>query len=122
MRTLRNPPRPQRQRLQLQRRGLDKAPERHNADDDTHDVHDVVAVGLDVADAAPLYAAVFLARGCAREGRGVGQERAAEFGGQDVVWPGRCAGCFCEEVDEFEDEEAREGAAEIGDTWGLLEG
>ena len=48
----------------------------------------------------------------AREGvRDEGPLEEIGFGRQD--WGG--AGCLGEEVDGFEDEEAREGAAEVGD-------
>lgn len=120
LRTIRNPPRPQRQRLQLQRRRLDEAPERDDADDDTHDIHNIVPVSLDVADAATGNAAVFVCAGRAREGGGFGEKGTLEFIVENVAWSRRLAGGDGEVVDEFEDEEAREGTAEVGDAGSMI--
>lgn len=108
-----NPPRPQRQPLQLQRRRLNKPPKRNNTNNNTKDINDIIAIGIDPARAAALHTSVFLGLERAREGGG--DEGGFEAGGR-VGGGGRDAGGGGEEVDEFEDEEAWEGAAEVADT------
>lgn len=111
------PPRPQRQRLQFHRRGSDKGPECHGSDDDAQHIGDVVPIDGNVARAASLDAAVLLRFHDAREGGGDGVGGSFRRGGR------RGAGGDSEGVDEFEDEEAGEGAAEVGDAigkWGSV--
>jgi len=57
-----NPPSPKWQRLQFQSRRLDEPPERDDADDHADDVHDIVAIGGDVAYATSLDTAILLGR------------------------------------------------------------
>lgn len=102
------PPRPQRQRLQLHRRRPDKRPERHGADDDAQHVRDVVTVDGNITGPASVDAAVFFGLGDAGKGRCDGVGCFERGGGR-----GR-AGGDGEGVDEFEDEEAGKGAAEVG--------
>lgn len=52
-------PRPQGQRLQLQRGGLDVAPERYDANNHTHNIHNIVPISLDIAVSTTLYTSVF---------------------------------------------------------------
>lgn len=110
------PPSPQRQSLQLQRRGTDIAPESYHADDDAKDIGDVIPIPGDIARARAGEAAGFLRLEDAGKGRGneVAFEGREVFGG----FEGRVAGGEGEVVDEFEDEEAGEGAAEVGDAVG----
>jgi hypothetical protein len=106
------PPRPQRQRLNAHHRRLNEPPESQHAHNNAQDVDDVVSVGGDVADAAAVEAAVPFVLERARKGlRDEGSLEEVGFGRQG----GGRAGCLGEEVDGFEDEEAREGAAEVGD-------
>lgn len=110
------PPSPQRQSLQLQRRGTDIAPESHHADDDAYNIGDVIPIPGDIARARAGEAAGFLRFEDAGEWRGdeVAFEGREVFGG----FEGRVAGGEGEMVDEFENEEAGEGAAQIGDAIG----
>jgi hypothetical protein len=105
------PPRPHRQRLQTPHDRLDVAPKRKHAHENAEHVDDVVAVGGDGAGATAVAAAQFVRFGDAGKGAGDGwalEEIGRRFGG------GRRAGGDCEYVDEFEDEEFGECAAEVG--------
>ncbi len=110
------PPSPQRQSLQLQRRGTDIAPKSHHADDDAKDIGDVIPIPGDIARARAGEAAGLLRFEDAGKGRG----DEVAFEGREVFgrFEGRVAGGEGEVVDEFEDEEAGEGAAEVGDAVG----
>ena len=104
-------PRSERQSLQFQGGRLDKGPEGHGSYDHTQDVGDVVAIPSDIAGSAAVDTAFLVCFQSAGEG---GRDKGV-FEGVGGRW--RCrryAGGFCEEVDEFEDEEARECAAEVG--------
>jgi hypothetical protein len=102
----RNPPRSERQALELECRRLDKAPEGDDTNHDTKDVDNIVAIGSNIAGAAAIDAnvsVVFKSTGkwlCDQ----VAFEVCGCVGGGD-------AGCGGEHVDEFENEETRECAA-----------
>lgn len=106
---VRNSPRSKRQSLQFQRGGFDESPKCDGADDHTYDVHDVVAISLNLADAAALDTAVFLS------GEGAGEdicdERPAQISCKSCSWRRGYAGSGCEEINEFQNKEARECAA-----------
>lgn len=108
------PPRPQRQRLQLQRRRPYIRPKRHHTDDHADDVGDVIPIPLDHAFPTAVEASVFLCLESAGESRG--DEVTLEGFQIRRRGRGRMAGGDGELVDELEDEEAGEGAAEVGDT------
>jgi hypothetical protein len=94
----------------VQSLGLDKAPESHYTNDDAEYVYNVIAIGGDVASSTSIDANVAVIFEGAREG--LGDQVALEVG----RWDGSgCTSCSCEHVDEFEDEEAGESAAEVGD-------
>jgi hypothetical protein len=112
--TIRNPPRLERQRLQFYRGRLDELPKGEHAYDHTDDVRNIVSISIYVADAASLDTAILFGRESA--GEGVCDERSAEVGGKGGSWGRRDARCDGKEIDELEDEEAREGAAKIRDT------
>ena len=103
---LSNPPSPQRQRLQFPRGRFNKPPESNNADNHTHDIHNIISVPLDIAYSTPFQASVFLS--CDGAAERVGYEGSFEVGRGGR---GRDASCDCEGIDEFEDEEAGEGTA-----------
>jgi hypothetical protein len=104
------PPRPERQTLQLRGSRLDEHEERDCADDHAQHVGDIVAVAADLAHAAAVDAAVLL--GLEGTGEGRGDEGVFEgVGGRgDGRWN---AGGLGEEVDQLEDEEPGEGTAQI---------
>lgn len=106
------PPRPQRQRLQLHRRGSDIGPECHGPDDHAQDIRNVIPIDSNVARAASLDAAMLFHFCDAGKGGGDGGGGCFERGGR------RGAGSDGEGVDELEDEEAGESAAEVGDAMG----
>lgn len=101
--------------MQLPRRRPYIHEKRDQAQQYTDYIGNIVSVSFDTADAASLYAAVFFGFEDAGEGGGDGCAAGFQvFRGEG----GRVAGCNGEEVDEFEDEEAGKGAAEIGDAEG----
>jgi hypothetical protein len=108
---LSNPPSSQRQTLQLQSLGLDKAPESDYTNDDAKYIYDIISISGDIASSTSIdtnMAVIFEGAG-----EGFGDEVALEVG----RWDGcRCACCGGEHVDELEDEEAGESATEVGDT------
>lgn len=111
------PPSPQRQSLDPHDRGLDVPPKCNHANNDTKYVDNIVAIGCDIARSTAVNTAVLLMFQCA--GERLRDEWTLEQIG--FGWHGRrSAGRGCEHVDCFEDEEAREGAAEVGYTVGLL--
>jgi len=109
LRPLSNPPSPQRQGLQLQRRRLNEPPECHHAHNHTHDIHHIISIPANIAYPSTLYTP-FFSRGSST-GEGVCDERAFEFRGEGVGCVGRDAGGDCEGVDKLEDEEAGESTA-----------
>jgi len=111
------PPRLQRQPLQRQRPRPNKPHKRHHPHHDTYHIDNVISVLLDGADAAAFDTAVFVGFEGAVEERGQGFG-GVEFEGEAGRVGGRSAGGAGEVVDEFEDEEAGEGAAEVGDADG----
>ena len=109
----RQPPRPQWQRLQLH---SCRPYIRHESDDTdyhTHNVSDIISVSTDHAGSATVYAAVFFRFG--DTGEGGSYEGPFEGGGVGRRVRGRITGGNSEGIDELEDEETREGAAEVGD-------
>lgn len=108
---LSNPPRPQRQTLQLQCLGLDEAPESDYANNDTKYIHNVISVSGDIASATSIDADMAVVLEGA--GKGFGDQVTFEVGRWDG---GGCACCSGEHVDEFENEEAGECAAEVANT------
>jgi len=60
--TFRDSPRPKRESLQLQRRRLDVAPECDDAYYHANDVHHVIAISGNIANATSLNTSVFLLR------------------------------------------------------------
>ncbi len=109
------PPCSERQRLQLHRRRSDIPPKRHYAYDHTHHIRHIITVSGDIADSAAVDASVLFGFGDA--GEGGGDKRRFEVCERGER---RGAGGDGEEVDEFEDEEAGEGAAEVGDAGVVL--
>ena len=110
------PPSPQRQPLQLHHRGPNKSPKRHNPHNHTNNISNIIPIPFHNAGACSLETRLFLCFQTA--GKGGGDEVAFEGGGEvfgRVEGRRRVAGCEGEVVDEFEDEEAGEGAAEVGD-------
>jgi hypothetical protein len=108
---LSNPPSPQRQALQMQSLGLNKAPESNYTNDNTKHIDNIISISSNTAGTTSIDTdmAVIL--------KGAGER----FGDQIAfeVWRGdggRCACCSGEHVDEFEDEEAGECAAEVANT------
>ena len=106
------PPRPQRQRLQPHRGRSDVQYKSNHADDHTHYIGDVIPIPLDDTNARAVNATVLLGLGHAGEGGGdeialKGLEILGGFEGW-ITRRGR------EGVDEFEDEEAGECAAQVG--------
>jgi hypothetical protein len=57
---LRYPPCPQRQGLEFHGCGFDKCPKRHHSNNNTDDVHDIVAVSSNVATPASVAAAMLV--------------------------------------------------------------
>lgn len=110
-------PCPQRQSLYPHNCGLDIPPESNDSNNDTQYVHNIVSVGRNIAHSATINATVLVALKRAREG--LRDKRALEEVGlgRDGGWRA-CRGG--EHVDGFEDEEARERAAEVGDTGTIL--
>ena len=110
---LSNPPRPQRQTLQLQCLGLNKAPESHYANDNAKHIDNIISISGDIASTASVDADMAIIF----EGAGEGFSNQVAF---EVGWwdGGGCACCGGEHVDEFEDEEAGECAAEVANTVG----
>jgi hypothetical protein len=97
----------------LQCLGLDEAPESHYTDDDAKHVDNVISIGSDTAGSAAVHANMAIVLEGAREG--FGDKVTLEVGRRDG---GRCACCSGEHVDELEDEEAGECAAEVANTEG----
>lgn len=106
------PPRPQRQPLQPHRGRPDIQYKSDNANDHTHHIGDVIPIPLDDTNPRAIDATVLLGLGHAGEG-----------GGDEIAFEGleilggfqrriTCGGS--EGVDEFEDEEAGECAAQVG--------
>jgi hypothetical protein len=108
-----NSPRSQRQTLQLQCLGLDKAPESYYTDDNAEHIDNIISIGSDAAGSAAVHANMAIVLESA--GEGFGDKITLEVGRGDG---GRCACCSGEHVDEFEDEEAGECAAEVANTGG----
>lgn len=105
--------------MEFSRRGLDEHHKGDGTNEHAQHVGDVVAVPANLAGTAAVDAAVFLGL----EGTG---ERSGDEGVLQLIggWGcrGRDAGGFGEEVDEFEDEVARECSAQIGDASNRLDG
>jgi len=97
----------------MQRLRLNEPPKRDAADNHTHHICNVIPVALNITRAAAGDAAVLVGFEGAAEGRG--DQGGGEGGRRGRGGGRRDAGRDCEVVDEFEDEEAREGAAEVGD-------
>lgn len=110
--SLRYPPRLHGQTLQLRRRGPDEAPERDDTNRNAQHVDNVVAVLLNVTAAASVGAAVLL---CLEDTGELLRDEIAFEGASVLDVGGREASRGREEVDELENEETRESAAEVGD-------
>jgi len=95
--------------LQLQRRRFNKPIKCNHPNNNTNDIHNVISISANIADSTSLDTAIFFCGQSAREG--IGDKGTAERGGEFIVGWRWNAGCDCEGVDEFEDEEAGEGAA-----------
>ena len=110
---LSNPPRSQRQTLQLQCLGLNKAPKSHYTNDNAKYIDNIISISGDIASTASVDTDMAIVLEGA--GEGLGDQVAFEVG----WWDGSgCACCGSEHVDEFEDEEAGECAAEVANTVG----
>lgn len=110
LRTPSNAPRPQRQSLNPHNRGLDVPPESNHSNEYAQNIHNVVSIPRDRVETAAVSAPVLvrlasahkrLGDWCAFEEVGFGWVRG---------WKACCGG---EHVDGFEDEVARECAAEV---------
>jgi hypothetical protein len=108
---LSNPPSPQRQALQMQSLRLDKAPECNYTDNNTKHIDNIISISSNTASTASINTDMAVILQSARER--FGDEIAFEVRRGDG---GRCACCGGEHVDEFEDEEAGECAAEVANT------
>jgi len=106
---LRNPPSPQRQRLQLYSSRLNITPEGHHPNNHTDNIHNVIAIATDIARAAALDTHVLCLGGSA--GEGFRDQGPAKRGWEFVAGCWWDAGCDGKCVDELEDEEAGESAA-----------
>ena len=111
-----NPPSPQRQPLQPQHPRPYNPNERQHPNNHTAHIRNIITIPTRHAHPAAVCADVFLGLEGAAEGLlqrcGGGVFGRFEVRGECVLRVrGRVAGCGSEEVDEFEDEEAREGAA-----------
>jgi hypothetical protein len=93
----------------LQSLRLNKAPESNYTNDDAEDVYNVISISGDIASSTSVDTDMAVVLEGA--GKGFGDQVAFEVGWWDG---GGCAGCGCEHVDEFEDEEAGKCAAEVG--------
>jgi hypothetical protein len=110
---LSNPPSPQRQTLQMQSLGLNKAPESNYTNDNTKHIDNVISISSNTASTASIDADMaVIFKGA---GERFSDQVAFEVRRGDG---GRCACCGGEHVDEFEDKEAGECSAEVADTGG----
>ena len=107
-----NSPRPHRQGLYPHHGGLNVPPESDHTNHNTQNIHNIISVRRDIADATSLNTSVLL--WLKSTGEGLRYQRTLEeisFG-----WVGwRYACCCSEHIDGFEDKVARERAAEVGD-------
>lgn len=104
-----NPPSPQRQPLQLQRRRLNEAPKRHNPNNNTQHIDNIIPIPLNRTSPTAIQTPMLLVfQNTAERSR----DQLA-FHGRYILRRGRrrdtCR--FGEEVDELEDEEAGKCAA-----------
>ena len=109
LRPISNSPSPQRQRLQLNSRRLNKPPERHHPYNHTDDIHHVIPIPTNIAHPSALYTPILCSSAGAR--KSLCDEGSFEFWGEGVRGIRGDAGGNCKGVDEFEDEEAGEGTA-----------
>jgi hypothetical protein len=106
-------PSPERQGLQLLCCRLDKHYKCDCADEHAEHVGHVVPVTVDVAGTAAVDAAVLLwLEGAGKWGRDKGAFQGVGCWGDG--WGKTC--CYCEHVDEFENEDAGERSAQVADT------
>lgn len=107
-----NSPCPHRQGLYPHHGGLNVSPESDYTDHNTQNIHNIISVRRDIADATSLNTSVLL--WLKSTGEGLRNQRTLEeISFRWVGW--RYACCCSEHIDGFEDKVAREGAAEVGD-------
>lgn len=65
---LSNPPSPQRQALQLQRRRFNIPPKSNNANNNTNNIHNIISIASNLTDASSLNTSILFRTQCTREG------------------------------------------------------
>ena len=104
-----NSPRPHRQRLYPHHGGFNITPESNHANYNTQNVHNIISVRRNIANATSVNTPVLLWLKSTR--KGLRDQGAFEVGFGRVGW--RYACCCSEHVDGLEDKVARERAAEV---------